>query len=190
MKANQLVVRPASRICSSEGDFSIYWVYEINCAKEIYTGSEEQCYARKNELTSLLNRIRDIIFKEFTEEKFNLLNSADDEILNIYIGALNFEFTKRDFNDGLGDEINCECFILGKDTGYGYTSLPYEKPGIPYDDEWCLNWYTEEVYEFSKARELVYKEISDFTIASPEFSILADESKTSLTWKTIINKVK
>ncbi len=185
MKANEFNIRPGLK-----EPFSVYWHYDINKAKDLYSGSKEYCEGVLQMINEALSLINYKVFSEFEEEKFCDFEDVEGEMLQIMIGGLLFEFVSRDFHDGAGGEVNCECFILGKDTGYGYTGGfnlldgKIEKEGIPYDDEYCMNYYHKDTnHDFEKTRQLVIDEISEFVVTNSERLCYALEK--NLTWESI-----
>ena len=137
-------------------------------------------------MRELLMDIDLIISTDFTKKEYVKLNKDEEnfEIVHIRIGGLLFEFTVRDFGDGEGNEVNCECFILGKDTGYGYTEEKRDgKDGIPYDNDWCLNYFHKDDLSFEQAQNYIKKEISEFILLSSEYTKYANEK--ILTWKSL-----
>lgn len=185
MKANEFNVRPGIKDA-----FSVYWHYDINSAKEIFSGTEEYCDTIFGMINEILPRVQDKVFSSFKKEKIEILENTEDEMLQILIGGLLFEFISRDFHDFCGREVNCECYLLGKDTGYGYTGGfnilegKIEKKGIPYDDEYCMNWYIDEMnHDFEAIRQKVINEIQEFIVTNEEHLKLA--LATDLTWESI-----
>ena len=181
MKFNEFNVRPSSR---PNSEYSVYWHYDINKAKELYSGNKEFCYGMLQMIQEALVLIHDKVYSNFTEEKFCAFEDVEDEILNIHIGALNFEFVSRDFHDGYGGEVNCECFILGKGT-YGVTEKKRDGvDGIPYDDEYCMNYFHKDVnHDFEKTRQLVIDEMSEFVI--PDAGKLCKAVEKDFTWDSL-----
>ena len=182
MKINELLIRPSS---FPNKDFSIYWIEVPNKARVIFHGAENECYLQKKKLRNLSDLIWNCITKNFTEEIFDELNINDNAILQINIGALCFEFTCRDFNDEEGLEVNCECFILGEE-GYGLTSsYNHTKSGIPYNDDFCLNYYRNEDMGFEKRRDYIQTKILEFIVLSNYIDYAFEEE---LTWDSITLK--
>ena len=184
MKSNEFNIRPSS---GCDTAFSVYWHYDINHAKELYSGCREFCDDMLQMIQEALNLIRDKVYSNFTEQKFCDFEDVEDEILNIHIGALNFEFVSRDFHDGYGGEVNCECFLLGKGT-YGVTEKKRDGvDGIPYDDEYCMNYFHKDTnHDFEKTRQLVIDEMSEFVILDAEKLCKAVEK--DFTWDSLTEK--
>lgn len=185
MNINEFNIRPSSGFNTA---FSVYWHFDINKAKEVFSGTKDDCYERLNLISKTIETVQNKIRKELSIDVFDYLNSDDEEIdpiVKINIGALCFEFTARDFADGHGMEVNCECFILGKDTGYAFTEKKRDgKDGIPYDDEYCTGYYVDEMKnDYEKTINTLIDEIKRFILGSEERTNYANA--TELTWDNI-----
>lgn len=179
MKAREFNVRPSSGFNTA---FSVYWHFEINHAREIFSGTKEECYEHLNTIETTLQNIQDTVKKTFTEELFNKLNNELYTIGKINIGGLMFELVSRDFDDGQGNEVNCECFILNKGT-YGVTEKDRDGvDGIPYDDEFCTNWFIKDYQDYEKTYKYILDEICEFVILDNEMLKYANQQ---LTWNGI-----
>lgn len=181
MKFNKFNVRPSSK---ANSEYSVYLHYDINHAIELYSGSKEFCNGMLQMIQETLTLIYDKVFSKFTEEKFKAFENNEGEILNITIGALNFEFVSRDYGDGEGLEVNCECFILGKGT-YGVTEEKRDgKSGIPYDDEYCMHYFIKEMeHDFEKTRSKIIHGLTDYVIWDEEK--LCQITEKDFTWDSL-----
>jgi len=93
----------------------------------------------------------------------------------IVCGAVCFDLVLRDI-DGEGYLFCADPYIIGIDSGYGYT-----KDGTPYDeyDGFCLYYNTDD--SFNNALSSFISQIDSFTANNKTLTEYA--SKTDVTWK-------